>query len=287
MISIGQTPLVRLEQLTDSSSADIFIKWEGANPTGSMKDRMALAMIEGAERRGQLHPGGTVVDYTGGSTGSSLAMVCAARGYKAHFVSSDAFAEEKLQTMRAFGATVEIIPSVDRQVTPELIAAALERVQELATQPNTFWTDQFNNPDNRSGYHPMAQEILSTLDGQLDEFIMGVGTGGCFSGNAEVIKPQVPDARCLALEPENSRALSGQGPLGGHRLEGMGAGFIPSICKLDLADEIISVSDENAYQTARQLAEVEGIFGGITSGANVWAALQRARQLGPGVLPFR
>ena len=282
MISIGNTPLVRLEHLPEPDSAEIFVKWEGANPTGSMKDRMALAMIEGAEQRGQLRPGGTVVDYTGGSTGSSLAMICAAKGYKAHFVSSDAFAEEKLQTMRAFGATVEVIPSVDRKVTPELIAAALARVQELATQPNTFWTDQFNNPDNRSGYHQMAEEILYTLDGKVDEFIMGVGTGGCFSGNADVLKAQTPDTRCLALEPENSRALSGQGPLGGHRLEGMGAGFVPSICKLDLADEIIAVSDENAYQTARQLAEVEGIFGGITSGANVWAALQRARQLGPG-----
>ena len=159
-MSIGNTPLVRLERLPESDSAAIFVKWEGANPTGSMKDRMALAMIEGAERRGQLRPGDTVVDYTGGSTGSSLAMVCAARGYRAHFVSSDAFAEEKLQTMRAFGATVEVIPSIDRKVTPELVAAALERVQELAAASHTFWTDQFNNPDNRSGYHQMAEEIL-------------------------------------------------------------------------------------------------------------------------------
>ncbi len=282
MMSIGNTPLVRLEPLPEPDSAAIFVKWEGANPSGSMKDRMALAMIEGAERRGQLRPGSTVVDYTGGSTGSSLAMVCAARGYRAHFVSSDAFAEEKLQTMRAFGATVEVIPSIDRKVTPELIAAALERVQELAAASHTFWTDQFNNPDNRSGYHQMAEEILNTRDGKVDEFIMGVGTGGSFSGNAEVLKNQIPGVRCIALEPDNSRALSGEGPVGGHRLEGMGAGFVPSICRLDLADEIIAVSDENAYDTARQLAQVEGIFGGITSGANVWAALQRARQLGSG-----
>ena len=282
MISVGQTPIVRLERLPEPDSAEIFVKWEGANPTGSMKDRMAFAMIEGAERRGELQPRGTVVDYTGGSTGSSLAMVCAARGYQAHFVSSDAFAEEKLQTMRSFGATVEVIPSVDRQVTPELIAAALDRVQELAAAPNTVWTDQFNNPDNRMGYYPMAEEILQQLGGRVDEFIMGVGTGGCFSGNAEVLKDRVPGVRCLALEPENSRALSGTGPLGGHRLEGMGAGFVPSICRLDLADEIIAVSDDQAYHTARQLAEVEGMFGGITSGANVWVALQRAQQLGPG-----
>lgn len=282
MMTIGNTPLVRLNVLPEPGSADIFVKWEGANPTGSMKDRMALSMIEGAEARGVLRPGSRVVDYTGGSTGSSLAMVCAAKGYRAHFVSSDAFAEEKLQTMRAFGAVVELVPSVDRKVTPELIRAALRRVQELITEPDTFWTDQFNNPDNRAGYAPMAHEILAALDGRLDEFVMGVGTGGCFSGNAEVYKQQVPQVRCIALEPEKSRALSGQGPLGGHRLEGMGAGFVPSICRLDLADEIVAVSDENALATGRRLAREEGIFGGITSGANVWAALQRAKQLGPG-----
>lgn len=281
-MTIGNTPLIRLERLPGPNSADIFVKWEGANPTGSMKDRMALAMVEAAEQRGQLQPGGKVVDYTGGSTGSSLAMVCATKGYQAHFVSSDAFAEEKLQTMRAFGATVEIIPSVNRQVTPELIAAALDRVRELAAEPNSFWTDQFNNPDNRSGYHPMGEEILNALGGQVDAFIMGVGTGGCFSGNAEVLKQRLPDIHCIALEPEQSRALSGTGPFGGHRLEGMGAGFVPAICRLDLADEIMAVSDEKAFQTARQLAEVEGIFGGITSGANVWAALQYAQQLGLG-----
>jgi cysteine synthase A len=282
MMTIGNTPLVRLNVLPEPGSADIFVKWEGANPTGSMKDRMALSMIEGAEARGALRPGSRVVDYTGGSTGSSLAMVCAAKGYRAHFVSSDAFAEEKLQTMRAFGAVVELVPSVDRKVTPELIRAALRRVQELITEPDTFWTDQFNNPDNRAGYAPMAHEILAALDGRLDEFVMGVGTGGCFSGNAEVYKQQVPQVRCIALEPEKSRALSGQGPLGGHRLEGMGAGFVPSICRLDLADEIVAVSDEDALATGRRLAREEGIFGGITSGANVWAALQRAKQLGPG-----
>ena len=282
MMSIGNTPLIRLRHLPEPGSAGIFVKWEGANPTGSMKDRMALAMIEGAEQRGQLRAAGTVVDYTGGSTGSSLAMVCALKGYRAHFVSSDAFAEEKLQTMRAFGATVEVIPSIDRKVTPDLIRAALERVRELAVEPNTFWTDQFNNLDNRNAYHGMAEEILTSLGGKVDEFIMGVGTGGSFSGNAEVLKIQVPGIRCIALEPENSRALSGQGPLGGHRLEGMGAGFVPSICRLDLADEIIAVSDENAYETARRPAQVEGIFGGITSGANVWVALERARKLGSG-----
>ncbi|HEX3553798.1 MAG TPA: cysteine synthase family protein [Thermoanaerobaculia bacterium] len=282
MMTIGNTPLVRLKVLPEAGSAEVYVKWEGANPTGSMKDRMALSMVEGAEARGALRPGGRVVDYTGGSTGSSLAMVCAARGYRAHFVSSDAFAEEKLQTMRAFGAVVELIPSVDRKVTPELIQAGLRRVRELVAEPDTFWTDQFNNPDNRAGYAPMAREVLEELDGRLDEFVMGVGTGGCFSGNAEVYKREVHGVRCVAIEPENSRALSGQGPYGGHRLEGMGAGFVPSICRLDLADEIVAVSDEDALATGRRLAREEGVFGGITSGANVWVALQRAKKLGPG-----
>ncbi|MEM7342670.1 MAG: pyridoxal-phosphate dependent enzyme, partial [Chloroflexota bacterium] len=183
---------------------------------------------------------------------------------------------------RASPGDPDIIPSIDRKVTPELIKAALDRVQELATNENTFWTDQFNNPDNRSGYHTMAEEILGVVDGPIDAFVMGVGTGGCFSGNAEILKHHHPDIRCLALEPATSPALSQSGPLGGHRLEGMGAGFIPSICRLDLADEIVAVSDEDAYQTALQLAQREGIFGGITSGANVWAALQKARALGPG-----
>jgi cysteine synthase A len=278
--SIGRTPLVELTRLRETGSARVFVKLESANPTGSMKDRMAASMITGAEDRGSLKAGGRVVDYTGGSTGSSLAMVCAAKGYRAHFVSSDAFAEEKLATMRAFGATVEIIPSVNRKVTPELIQAARARVDELAREPDTFCTDQFNNADNRTAYHAMANEILDVLGGAVHAFAMGVGTGGCFSGNAEKLKERISDVRCIAIEPATSRALSGQGPLGGHRLEGMGAGFVPSICRLDLADEIIAVSDADAYDTARRLARTEGIFGGISSGANVWTALRIARKLG-------
>lgn len=280
--AIGGTPLVRLQRIPRAGCAEVWVKWEGANPSGSMKDRMALAMIEGAEQRGALRPGGRVVDYTGGSTGTSLAMVCAARGYKAHFVSSDAFAEEKLQSMRAFGAAVEVVPSVNRKVTPELVQACLARVRELAQEPNTFWTDQFNNPDNRAGYAGMAEEVIGALDGRFDEFVQGVGTGGSFSGNAEVFKARVPGVRCVAVEPQGSRALSGQGPFGGHRLEGMGAGFVPSICRLDLADEIAAVSDDHAMAMARRLAREEGIFGGISSGANVHVALLRARALGEG-----
>lgn len=279
---IGDTPLYRLRKLPGSDSGEVYVKWEGANPTGSMKDRMALAMVEGAERRGDLGPGGRVVEYTGGSTGSSLAMVCSTKGYDGYFVSSDAFSEEKLQTMRAFGATVEIVPSVDRKVTADLIQSMVARAAEVAAEPNTFWTDQFNNVDNRAGYHPMGHEIANALEEKVDVFIQGVGTGGSFSGNAEILKERCAGVHCVAIEPATSRALSQTGPYGGHRLEGMGPGFKPAIYREDLADEIVAMSDERAYRTARRLAEVEGVLGGITSGSNVAVALDFARKLGPG-----
>ena len=282
MPAIGNTPLIKLERLAEPGCAEIYVKYEGANPTGSMKDRMALSMVEGAERRGQLKPGGKVMDYTGGSTGSSLAMVCATKGYKAYFVSSDAFAEEKLQTMKAFGAELEIFPSGDRKITAQLIDSMIKRARELSKEPNVFWTDQFNNIDNRNGYHNMAKEIISVLGKDIDEFIMGVGTGGCFSGNSEILKKEIPAIRCIAIEPYHVRALSGGEISGNHKLEGIGAGFVPSICRLDLADEIVAVKDEDAVDTARKLARLEGIFGGTTSGANVWTAVQRARKLGAG-----
>jgi len=282
MKAIGKTPLIKLEKLSEPGCAEIYVKYEGANPTGSMKDRMALSMIEGAERRGELKPGGTVMDYTGGSTGSSLAMVCATKGYKAYFVSSDAFAEEKLQTMRAFGAELEIFPSETGKITAKLIDSMVTRAKELSKQPNTFWTDQFNNIDNRNAYHAMAEEIIDVLGKDIHEFIMGVGTGGCFSGNAEVFKKEIQGIRCIPIEPLHVRSLSGGDISGTHKLEGIGAGFVPSICRLDLADEIIAVSDKDAIETARKLARQEGIFGGTTSGANVWAAIQRAKKIGAG-----
>jgi cysteine synthase A len=278
--SIGNTPMFRLSKMAKSNGAEVWVKWEGANPTGSMKDRMALSMVEGAERRGELKAGGRVVEYTGGSTGSSLAMVCAAKGYRAHFVSSDAFAEEKLATMRAFGATVEVIPSDNRKITPELIQKMMARARELSKEPGTFWTDQFNNPDNKAGYHKMGEEILERMR-DFDVFVMSVGAGGCFSGNAEVFKERMSSVKCVAVEPASSRNLSG-GPLGGHRIEGIGAGFIPKIMRMDLVDEITAVSDDEAYATAREMTRTEGVFGGISSGANVFAALKLAKDLGPG-----
>jgi cysteine synthase A len=222
------------------------------------------------------------VDYTGGSTGSSLAMVCAAMGFQAHFVSSDAFSEEKLQTMRAFGARLEVVPSEGGKVTPALIQTCLGRVRELAAEPNTYWTDQFNNTDNRAGYHAMAEESIAALGGRIDAYVMMVGTAGSFSGNAEVLKAKVPGVRCIAGEPATSRALTSGGPFTGHRLEGTGAGFVPGIYRRDLADDVLAVRDADAFATARRLAREEGIFGGISSGANVWMALQVAARLQPG-----
>jgi len=209
-------------------------------------------------------------------------MVCATKGYQAYFVTSDAFSQEKLQTMKAFGAELEIFPSENRKITAKLIDSMVARAKELSKEPNTFWTDQFNNVDNRNAYHQMAREIIDVLGKEIDEFIMGVGTGGSFSGNAEVLKEEIPNIKCIPIEPLHVRALSGGDISGTHRLEGMGSGFVPSITRLDLADEIIAVSDEDAIDTARKLARMEGIFGGTSSGANVWAAIQRAKKIGAG-----
>ncbi|MEJ5994050.1 cysteine synthase family protein [Pedobacter sp. Du54] len=282
MSAIGNTPLIKLTKLSEPNCAEIYVKYEGANPTGSMKDRMALSMIAGAERRGELATGGKVMDYTGGSTGSSLAMVCAVKGYKAYFVTSDAFSAEKLKTMRAFGAELEIFPSDNGKITAKLMADMVARAKELSMEPSVFYTDQFNNVDNRNAYHDMAREVVAVLGKEIDEFVMGVGTGGSFSGNAEIYKQEIPGIHCVAIEPIHVRALSGGDISGMHKLEGMGAGFVPAIYRADLADEVIAVADEDAFETARKLARLEGIFGGITSGANVWAAIQRARIIGPG-----
>ena len=282
MTAIGNTPLVPLTRLTGPDHADIYVKWEGANPTGSMKDRMALSMIQGAERRGALKPGGRVVEYTGGSTGSSLAMVCAKRGYDAYFVSSNGFSEEKLQTMRAYGAEVEIVHAESGMLTADVIDRMIARARELADAPGTFWPDQVNNPDNKRGYHPMAREILDQLDRPIDAFVMAAGGGGCISGHAEVLKAHDPATQIIAVEPYHVRNVSGGDTSGTHKLEGIGLSFMPKILRRDLIDGVIPVRDEGAYWGAHALARREGLLGGVTSGANIWAALQKAAELGPG-----
>lgn len=279
---IGNTPLIKLNRLTDDSCADIYVKFEGANPTGSMKDRMALSMIEGAEQRGELKPGGKVVEYTGGSTGSSLAMICAMKGYKAHFVSSNGFAEEKLQTMRAFGATVEIVHAENGILTADVIDKMIARTKELINEPGVFWPNQIHNIDNKLGYHSMGKEILAELGPDIDEFVAVAGTGGCISGNIEILKTANPNLNVTACEPFYVRNISGGDTGGKHRLEGIGLSFKPTILREDLINNVLQVKDEDAYRTANELAKKEGIFGGTTSGANVWAALQRAKEIGPG-----
>lgn len=280
--AVGNTPLIPLFRMGDSESAQVWVKWEGANPTGSMKDRMGMTIVQGAIERGDLQPGDTMFDYTGGSTGSSVARACALFGMKSYFVTSDAFSKGKLDTMRAFGATLEIVPSDGGMITTELFDRMFARVNELKSEPRFVWVDQFNNPDNRNAYHVMAQEIFAALDVKVDAFVAGVGTGGCFSGNAEFLIDHVPNIRCYAVEPLNSQPIAGLKATGGHRLEGMGTGFIPGNLRRDLVDGTIPVSDEDAQKTARDLAKNEGIFGGTSSGANVYSALQVARELGPG-----
>lgn len=280
LAAIGSTPLVRLRKLEPEGAGELWAKWEGANPTGSMKDRMAIGMVAHGEATGALRPGMRVVEYTGGSTGSSLAMVCAARGYRAHLVTADCFAVEKIRTMRAFGAEVEVLESEGGKVTPGLFDRFKARIAELAAEPETWWAEQFVNPGNAAGYAALGQEILDEL-GSVDGFTAGVGSGGCFSGVAGALREGNPATRCVAIEPARSRNLSG-GALGGHRLEGIGVGFVPPGLRLDLADRIDAVEDDEAFAMAREVARREGLAAGQTSGANVVAARRLAAELGPG-----
>ena len=279
--AIGNTPSVRLQKLVSQDMADVVVKLEYYNPTGSYKDRMALAMIEGAERRGQLRPGMRVVEYTGGSTGSSLALVCAVKGYRFTPVSSDAFAEEKLNTMRAFGADLQIIPSEGGKLTPDLFQKMIGRAKELSLQPNTYYTDQFNNMDVIDGYAPLAQELLQQTGHKISAFCGAVGTAGMLVGVSRALKAAGCGARIVALEPTTSPVITtGQG--GPHRVEGIAPGFVPPHLKRTDYDEARAIDQEEARQMARRLANEEGIFAGTSSGLNVVAALQLARELGPG-----
>ena len=278
--AIGHTPLVRLKRFVPPGSADVVVKLESFNPTGSYKDRMALAMIEGAERRGALRPGMSVIEYTGGSTGSSLAMVCAMKGYHFHPLSSDAFSAEKLDTMRAFGADLEILPSDGGKVTPALFDRFKKRIKELAQDPNTYWTDQFNNPDALDGYGNIGLELAEQI-GKVDAFVAMVGTAGMLVGVSRALKRAGDTARIIALEPSTSPFLT-TGKGGPHRVEGTAAGFWPPHLTEGTYDEV-RVIDENAGRAmARRAARDEGIFAGTSTGMNLAGALDVARELGPG-----
>src|SRR5215207_10610452 len=271
--------MIRAGRLAGTDAAEIWVKLEGANPTGSYKDRMALAMIEGAERDGRLLPGQTVVEYTGGSTGSSLALVCALTGHPLKIVTSDAFAAEKLATMRAFGADLEVLPSPEG-ITPALLPAMRARVAELVDELGAYATDQFRNHDMVEGYRAMGEEIADQV-GDVDAVCFYVGTAGCFLGVTAALRERFPSVHRVAVEPAESAVLSGGAP-GTHRIEGGGTGFVPDQLTTDHFDEVIVVSTADAMQMARRAARVDGVFSGPSTGANLTAALQLASRLGSG-----
>lgn len=279
LASIGNTPLVPLRRVAAGDHARVVVKIESTNPTASMKDRMARAAIEAAEADGRLAPGGTVVEYTGGNTGPALALVCAAKGYRCRLVSSDAFSAEKLRHMSALGAELTVLPSDRGRMTQDLFQAMIAQAAEYAAEPGAFWTDQLNNRDMTRGYRSLGEELVRQA-GRIDVFVHSVGTGHSLAGVAEVLREHDPNVRIVAVEPAESPILS-EGRKGAHRIEGIGVGFVPPLWRPEIADEVISVSSDEAYETARRLAREESLFAGASSGANVAVALRIARTLPP------
>jgi cysteine synthase A len=278
--AIGNTSMVQLRHVVPPDSAKIFVKLEWENPTGSMKDRLAQAMISRAEDDGRLKPGDTIVEYTGGSTGISLALICVAKGYRLHIVTSEAFSAEKLKHMAAFGAQLTLVPSEGGLTTKKLILDMIEAAREISHQPHTYWTDQLNNVDSIAGYFPLAEEIWTQTGGKLDAFVHCVGTAASSRGVATVLKRYNPKIQMIAVEPAESPVLSG-GQAGPHKIEGVGIGYPPPLWDPGIVDEIAAVTTEDAKAMARRLAREEGLFAGTSSGANVVAALRIARRLGP------
>ncbi len=278
---IGNTSLLELQNIVPKDHARILIKLESENPTGSMKDRMALAMIEAAEKDGRLIPGGRVVEYTGGSTGVSLSFICSVKGYALDLVTSDAFSIEKRNHMAAFGADLTIIKSdfggMDEALTRNMIEAA----RQIQEEKGSFWTDQLNNADVLPRYRDMGEEIWQQTEGKVDAFVQGVGTGGSLRGVAERLTECNPNVHIVAVEPSESAVLSGQEE-GPHKIEGIGAGFVVPLWKPEIVGEIVSVSTEQSQAMARRLAREEGAFAGTSTGSNLIAALKKAKELGPG-----
>ena len=279
--AIGNTALVRLRKVVPPKCAEVLVKLEWENPTGSVKDRMARAVITRAEEDGRLRPGDTVVEYTGGSTGASLGMVCAAKGYRLRIVSSDAFSPEKLDQMAALGAELTLIPSEGGLTTKKLILEMIEAARALSQEPRTYWVDQLNNQDSLAGYHPLGEEIWNQTQGGLDAFVHCVGTAATSRGVATVLKRHKPGIKFVAVEPAESSVLRG-GPPGPHKIEGVGIGYTPPLWEATLADEIVPVKTDEAKEMARRIAREEGVFAGTSSGANVVAAIQVGERLGPG-----
>jgi len=278
--TIGNTSLVPLRRVAPPNGARILLKIESENPTGSMKDRMALAMIEAPERDGRLRPGGPVVEYTGGSTGVSLALVCAVKGHPLHIVTSDAFAPEKLDHMRILGARLQIIPSEGGGMTAELTKDMIAAAGVVAKETGAYWTDQMKNEDQLLAYHRMAGEIWDQAEGWVDAFVQFVGTAASLRGTSETLRGRNAGITIVAVEPAESPVLSG-GRSGSHKIDGVGAGFVVPMWKEGIADRIERVSTDEANAMALRLAREEGIFAGSSTGGNVVAALRTAERLGP------
>lgn len=277
---VGHTPVVRLNSFVPSGAAAVYVKLEWFNPTGSYKDRMALSMIEDAERRGDLRAGMTVVEYTGGSTGSSLAYVCAVKGYRFRVVSSDAYSQEKLRTMAAFGAEVTVVPSEGGVVTPDLVPRIIAKAREYAAEPNTYWTDQLNNADSVIGYRSVGTELVAQMERPIDIFCASVGTAGLAMGVSGALAESGSLARVVILEPSSTPVISG-GQAGSHRVEGIGIGFLPPLLDKDRYDEVRTIPEPEARVMARRLAAEEGLLAGTSTGMNVLGAVQLASELGP------
>ena len=273
--------MVRLRKVVPPNCADIFVKLEWENPTGSLKDRMALTVISRAEEDGRLKPGDTVVEYTGGSTGTSLALVCAARGYRIQIVSSDAFSQEKLDHMAALGAELTLLQSEGGRTTKKLILDMIEAARRLSEEPHAYFTDQLNNHDSIAGYFSLGEEIWSQTNGEIDAFVHCVGTAASSRGVATVLKRYKPSIRIVVVEPAESAVLLGGQP-GPHKIEGVGIGYTPPLWEPTLVDEILAIKTDDAKVMARRLAREEAVFAGTSSGANVVAAIQVAKRLGPG-----
>lgn len=280
LAAVGNTPLVELRRLVPAGAGRVFVKLEQFNPTGSYKDRMALAVIEAAEAEGRLREGMTVLECTAGSTGTALALVCACKGYKLKIVTSDAFAAEKLRSMSAFGAELELIASDGGKVTPDLVPRMIARAQELAREPDYFWSDQFHNPHALSGYEALGEELVEQTGGQLDAFCAAVGTAGMLMGAARALRRRAPECRVVVLEPASSPIIS-EGRAGSHGVEGIAVGIVPPLLDQALYDEVRTVDVEEGRRIARALAREEGLLVGLSSGLNVAAALRLAAELGP------
>ncbi|HXX72529.1 MAG TPA: cysteine synthase family protein [Candidatus Acidoferrales bacterium] len=278
--SIGNTPLVQLRKVVPPNSARIVVKLEWANPTGSMKDRMAKAVIEHAEADGRLSKGGTVVEYTSGTTGVSLSFICAAKGYGFHAVFSDAFSDEKRLIMQAFGAQITDVQSNGKMITEKLIKEMIEASRVISQRPSHWWSDQLNNRDAVAGYYPLGEEIWNQLEGEVDALVQVVGTAHSIHGASKPLRTHKPGLHVTAVEPAESAVLSGK-PSGSHKIEGIGIGFVPPLWEPDQVEEIVTVSTEEASDMTRRLAREEGLFAGISSGANVAAAIRVAQRLGP------